>query len=38
MNLSEYRTYCKDGRDYKTLTNYTGNQTVLEMHHTWTKT
>ena len=32
MNLSKYRTYCKDGRDYKTLTNYTDNQTVLEMH------
>ena len=32
MNLSEYRTYCKDGRDYKTLANYTDNQAVLEMH------
>ena len=32
MNLSKYRTYCKGGRDYKTLTNYTDNQTVLEMH------
>ena len=31
MNLSEYRTYCKDCRDYKTLTNYTDNQVVLQM-------
>ena len=29
--LSEYRTYCKDCRDYKTLTNYTDNQVVLQM-------
>ena len=29
MNLSEYRTYCEDCGDYKTLTNYADNQVVL---------
>ena len=31
MNLSEYRTYCEDCRDYKTFTNYADNQAVLQM-------
>ena len=31
MNSNEFRTFCKDCRDYKKLTQYTDEQVVLQI-------